>query len=106
MRRAAVRKAAVTWNGLKFVTALLALGVIDAVPARAAPRHTVAAAPATDFSSQAQPRRPRYVVRPRARIFTRSYARLYRQCTDGYAVEARATGPTIVPYMNCYWASH
>jgi hypothetical protein len=28
----------------------------------------------------------------------------YRNCVDGYAVERRLTGPTVVPRMNCRWA--
>ena len=31
-------------------------------------------------------------------------SRLYRQCTDWYVIEHRATGDTIVPRMRCRWA--
>jgi hypothetical protein len=52
---------------------------------------------ATDFSAQQRLRRapPRFTVHP--------YSRLYRQCVDWYAVEARASGPTVVPQMRCWW---
>jgi hypothetical protein len=31
-------------------------------------------------------------------------SRLYRQCTDWYVIEHRATGDTVVPRMQCRWA--
>jgi hypothetical protein len=31
-------------------------------------------------------------------------SRLYRQCTDWYVIEHRATGDTVVPRTQCRWA--
>ncbi len=41
--------------------------------------------------------------RVRPRIVVTPSRRLVRQCVDGYAVERRATGDTVVPYMHCEW---
>jgi hypothetical protein len=41
---------------------------------------------------------PRIELRPRLRV------QYYRDCVDFYAVEPRASGPTVVPHMNCRWA--
>ena len=47
----------------------------------------------------APPRAPfRVEVYPRLRV------QYYRNCVDGYVVEQRLTGPTVVPRMNCRWA--
>jgi hypothetical protein len=40
-------------------------------------------------------------VRPRLRVTPTQ--RLVRQCADWYEVEARATGPTVVPASRCWW---
>jgi hypothetical protein len=42
------------------------------------------------------------VERPRIRVTPSQ--RLVRQCEDWYAVEQRATGPTVVPNSRCWWA--
>lgn len=42
--------------------------------------------------------------RVRPRIVVTPSQRLVRQCVDGYAVEHRAAGDTVVPYMYCEWA--
>jgi len=41
---------------------------------------------------------PRIEVNPRLRV------QYYRDCVDGYVVEPRLTGPTVVPRMRCRWA--
>jgi hypothetical protein len=41
------------------------------------------------------------VERPRIRVTPSQ--RLVRQCEDWYAVEQRATGPTVVPNSRCWW---
>ena len=40
----------------------------------------------------------------RVEIYPRVHVQYYRNCVDGYAVERRLTGPTVVPRMNCRWA--
>lgn len=40
----------------------------------------------------------------RVEIYPRVHVQYYRDCVDGYAVEQRLTGPTVVPRMNCRWA--
>lgn len=41
---------------------------------------------------------PRVDITPRVRV------QYYRDCVDGYVVEPRLTGPTVVPRMRCRWA--
>ena len=48
------------------------------------------------------PARPR--VPFRVEIYPRVHVQYYRDCVDGYVVEQRLTGPTVVPRMNCRWA--
>jgi hypothetical protein len=65
---------------------------------------SVAAAPAQSYPPPADPSlRPappplRFEVRPRLRV------QYYRDCVDFYAIEPRASGPTVVPRSNCRWA--
>ncbi len=40
----------------------------------------------------------------RVEIYPRVHVQYYRNCVDGYVVEQRLTGPTVVPRMNCRWA--
>jgi hypothetical protein len=40
----------------------------------------------------------------RVEIYPRLRVQYYRNCVDGYVVEQRLTGPTVVPRMNCRWA--
>jgi hypothetical protein len=40
----------------------------------------------------------------RVEIYPRLRVQYYRNCSDGYVVEQRLTGPTVVPRMNCRWA--
>jgi hypothetical protein len=40
----------------------------------------------------------------RVEIYPRVHVQYYRNCADGYVVEQRLTGPTVVPRMNCRWA--
>ena len=40
----------------------------------------------------------------RVEIYPRVHVQYYRDCVDGYVVEQRLTGPTVVPHMNCRWA--
>ena len=40
----------------------------------------------------------------RVEIYPRVHVQYYRDCVDGYVVERRLTGPTVVPRMNCRWA--
>jgi hypothetical protein len=40
----------------------------------------------------------------RVEVYPRVHVQYYRDCVDGYAVEQRLTGPTVVPRMNCRWA--
>jgi hypothetical protein len=40
---------------------------------------------------------------PRVEITPRVRAQYYRDCVDGYVVEPRLTGPTVVPRMRCHW---
>jgi hypothetical protein len=40
----------------------------------------------------------------RVEIYPRVHVQYYRDCVDGYVVEQRLTGPTVVPRMNCRWA--
>jgi hypothetical protein len=40
----------------------------------------------------------------RVEIYPRLRVQYYRNCSDGYVVEQRLTGPTVVPRMNCHWA--
>jgi hypothetical protein len=42
--------------------------------------------------------------RPPLRIEVTPPGRLYRQCTDWYVIEHRATGDTVVPRSRCVWA--
>jgi hypothetical protein len=41
-------------------------------------------------------------VRPRVQVTPTR--RLHRECVDWYTVEQRASGPTVVPNMRCWWA--
>lgn len=52
---------------------------------------------ARDVSSEQRVRRarPRIVVTPTRRFL--------RQCIDIYSIEQRASGPTVVPNMRCWW---
>ena len=40
----------------------------------------------------------------RVEIYPRVHVQYYRNCVDGYVVEQRLTGPTVVPRQNCRWA--
>jgi hypothetical protein len=55
------------------------------------------------LAQDAQGRAKQYRRAP-LRIEVSPYGRLYRQCTDWYVTEHRATGDTIVPRMRCWWA--
>jgi len=86
------------------VAILFAVTSIDATRAEpaATPQVSRDAALPTDISSQsrrarAQRDRPRILIYPAPR-------RLVRRCVDWYAVERRASGPTVVPHMRCWWA--
>ena len=69
-------------------------------PAAAETTMVRSAAPSTDVSAQRRYRR----VPPRVTVYPIYRPRLlYRQCTDWYVVEARATGPTVVPRIRCWW---
>jgi hypothetical protein len=60
---------------------------------------TAADAAAQSYYAPAPPRAPfRVEIYPRLRV------QYYRNCVDGYVVEQRLTGPTVVPRMNCRWA--
>jgi hypothetical protein len=65
-----------------------------------APAFAQRAGGTADMSS---PQRAR-PARVRPRIVIRPAARPYRHCVDEYLVERRATGPTVVPNMRCWWA--
>jgi hypothetical protein len=56
--------------------------------------------------AQAYPPAPAPFVRPipRIEINPRLRVQYYRDCVDGYVVEPRLTGPTVVPRMRCRWA--
>ncbi len=54
--------------------------------------------------AQDSPDRTRLHRRAPLRIEVTPSGRLYRQCTDWYVIEHRATGDTIVPRMRCWWA--
>jgi hypothetical protein len=40
----------------------------------------------------------------RVEIYPRVHVQYYRNCVDGYVVEQRLSGPTVVPRQNCRWA--
>jgi hypothetical protein len=40
----------------------------------------------------------------RVEIYPRVLLQYYRNCVDGYVVEQRLSGPTVVPRSNCRWA--
>jgi hypothetical protein len=40
----------------------------------------------------------------RIEIYPRVHVQYYRNCVDGYVVEQRPSGPTVVPRSNCRWA--
>jgi len=61
----------------------------------------LAASPA--LAQDTQGRATQYRRAP-LRIEVTPYGRFYRQCTDWYVTEHRATGDTIVPRMRCWWA--
>jgi hypothetical protein len=54
-------------------------------------------------SAAAQDQAPRLHRRPPLRIEI-TPRRLQRQCVDGYTIERRAAGDTVVPLMRCWWA--
>jgi hypothetical protein len=56
--------------------------------------------------AQAYPPAPAPYMRPipRIEINPRLRVQYYRDCVDGYVVEPRLTGPTVVPRMRCRWA--
>ncbi len=88
--------------GLVAAGALIA--ALGLAPATAAPRakpQPQAKAATTEVSSQQRVRR----APSRITVYPRNYQPrpLYRQCVDGYVVEARATGPTVVPRERCWW---
>jgi hypothetical protein len=60
---------------------------------------TAAAAQSYYTPAPAPPRAPF-----RVEIYPRLHVQYYRNCVDGYVVEQRLTGPTVVPRMNCRWA--
>jgi hypothetical protein len=70
----------------------IALTGLAAISAAAQPYYAPAPAPAP-------PRAPF-----RVEIYPRVHVQYYRDCVDGYVVEQRLTGPTVVPRMNCRWA--
>jgi hypothetical protein len=61
----------------------------------------VTPAEAQSTSDERALRRER-IERPRIRVTPNQH--LVRQCEDWYAVEQRATGPTVVPNSRCWWA--
>jgi hypothetical protein len=63
---------------------------------------TASGAAAQSYYAPAAPARPR--VPFRVEIYPRVHVQYYRDCADGYVVEQRLTGPTVVPRMNCRWA--
>jgi hypothetical protein len=87
---------------LKIAMAALLAGAAFVASAAAAPPTQAqlerGASSATDFSAQRRYRRAP------ARLTVYPWWRYYRQCVDWYAVEARASGPTVVPQMRCRWA--
>jgi hypothetical protein len=54
-------------------------------------------------SAQDAPDRVRLHRRPPLRVDIVPH-RMFRQCTDWLAVEHRATGDTVVPRTQCWWA--
>jgi len=61
----------------------------------------LASSPVLAQDAQGQPKAQR---RAPLRVEVAPYARFYRQCTDWYVIEHRATGDTVVPRMRCWWA--
>ena len=90
---------------LQYLAVLAGLGVVLAVTPAGAGERTAqpvaAAASATDFSSQARPRRV-----PRIRV-TRQAGYLppdaVRDCRAWYVQEYRPSGTVITPRMQCWW---
>ena len=60
---------------------------------------------AQDAGAREAPQARRAAVRPRPRIVVTPRQLFYRQCEDRYVIENRATGPTVVPEMRCWWIS-
>jgi hypothetical protein len=65
---------------------------------------SIAAAFAQGYQPPGDPSLQR--VRPplRIEIHPRLRVQYYRDCVDFYAIEPRASGPTVVPRSNCRWA--
>jgi hypothetical protein len=54
--------------------------------------------------AQDSPNRAKLHGRVPLRVLVTPSGRLYRQCTDWHVIEHRATGDTVVPRMQCWWA--
>jgi hypothetical protein len=63
---------------------------------------TATAATAQSYYAPAPAPAPRAPFR--VEIYPRVHVQYYRNCVDGYVVEQRLTGPTVVPRTNCRWA--
>jgi hypothetical protein len=63
-----------------------------------------AAALAQSYPPPADPSLRRARPPTRIEVYPRLRVQYYRDCIDGYAVEPRASGPTVVPRMSCRWA--
>jgi hypothetical protein len=77
-----------------------ALVAVSLTPA-AAPAQTPPAASVADPAQRSKPPVRRGPLRLQVSPPGGEY---YRHCIGGYAVEHRATGDTIVPRLQCWWA--
>jgi hypothetical protein len=78
------------------IAATIALAIATAIPSAQAQSYP----PAPGSLYVPPPARPL----PRVEITPRLRVQYYRDCVDGYVVEPRLTGPTVVPRMRCRWA--
>jgi hypothetical protein len=96
----------------------LGFGVLPVQPALSQQRAPAPSLVTPEPGLRAPPRRPRarIIVRPRAypyRTYHSPYPvpypieypgpNAYRDCTARYVQEYRASGPVVVPQMNCWW---
>jgi hypothetical protein len=71
--------------------------VVGFAAAMAEPSLAIAKDPQTD-----QPRFHRHA--PLRGVVTAGRGQFFRQCADWHVIEHRATGDTVVPRMQCWWA--
>ena len=85
---------------VRLLSAIAALGLLAAGPARSAPAGAASEAHAapTDLGAQSRRRAP-------ARIVIVPLRRYYRQCVDWYALEHRPSGDVVTPQMRCRWVA-